>query len=78
MKELDNIIECPHCNLKTIIIAINCGIFRCGILKANYEQINPHLSKIECDELKANDLIYGCGKPYRVSDNNIAIQCDYI
>ena len=73
--------QCPHCNDYLIIEQINCAIFRHGVYKLNNQQINPHLSKNECDNLKQKDLIYGCGKPFMVKniDNNwIAIICDYI
>lgn len=42
----------PDCNIGVEIIEINCAIFRCGIYKNNGTQINPHLSKEECDKLK--------------------------
>jgi DNA-directed RNA polymerase subunit RPC12/RpoP len=74
-------IECPHCQQKIWIEELNCGIFRCGVLKENGEQIPPHASKEECDNYINNNLIIGCGKPFMVSQNNneyIAIVCDYI
>jgi len=40
--------ECPRGGISIEIEQINCGIFRCGILKSNNEQIPPHLSKEEC------------------------------
>ena len=72
------IINCPHCNQLIIIAELNCKIFRCGIYKNNFEQIDPHLNKIKCDELKNNDLIYGCGKPFQIDENNKVIICEYI
>ena len=57
---------------------MNCKIFRCGIYKSNGQQINPHLNKSICDELAANDLIYGCGKPFLIDNNNNALICEYI
>ena len=59
-------IECPHCNGQIIVSLneLNCKIFRHGIYKHNYEQINPHLNKQECDRLVENNLIFGCGKPF--------------
>lgn len=62
MKEKNFEVKCPHCNEYVIIEEINCAIFRHGILKKNMNQINQHLSKLECDKLKEKDLIYGCGK----------------
>lgn len=74
-------IQCPHCEEFVIIEQINCAIFRHGVLKTTLTQINPHLEKNFCDKLKEFDLIYGCGKPFKViwKDNDlVAIECDYI
>ena len=74
-------VQCPHCNNYILIEQVNCAIFRHGIFKENMIQIDPHLSKLECDRLIKNNLIYGCGKPFRIEKiNNIwlAIDCDYI
>jgi hypothetical protein len=83
---------CPYedCNISIEIIEINCAIFRCGIYKNNGTQINPHLSKEECDKLKKNDEIWGCGRPFKLcqeskesndsseSKDIKIIPCDYI
>ena len=61
---------CPHCGTIIEIISFNCEIFRCGIIKANNTQIDPHLSKEKCDELIKNDAIHGCGKPFRIKKVN--------
>jgi len=74
------ILVCPHCNQFIIIEQVNCGIFRHGIYK-NGEPLPPHESKETCDNVLKNQLIYGCGKPFRVilHDNKFEIQiCDYI
>jgi len=74
-------INCPQCGITIEILALNCQIFRCGVLKSNGTQINPHLNKIECVDLKEKDLIYGCGAPFWVSlinDTYEASLCDYI
>lgn len=79
-EELKIVIECPHCLNLIFIDQINCAIFRHGVLKSNNEQINPHLSKVECDILIEKDLIYGCGKPFeiiKIEDNYIGQICDY-
>lgn len=78
-----NVFNCPHCNLKILIYynELNCCIFRHGIEKSTNNQINPHLCKEQCDYLKTNDLIFGCGKPFRIikKNNNYEIEkCDYI
>lgn len=75
------LIICPHCNKYIEIIEINCGIFRHGTYKSNNEQIDPHLKKEECDNLIKNDLIYGCGKPFKIIEKNNKLEviiCDYI
>ena len=71
------IVKCPNCHILILIEEINCNIFRCGIYKCNLQPIPPHSSKeiIEC--LLKNDLIYGCGSPFTIKNNN-AIICAYI
>ncbi len=61
-------VECPHCSQMIEIIELNCRIFRCGIFKSNYKQIDPHLSKSDCMRLVADNCIFGCGKPFRILD----------
>lgn len=75
--------SCPHCNMYIQVSKkqFNCKIFRCGIFKKNYKQINPHMKKNKCDYLVENNLIYGCGKPFKIINNDksfITIKCDYI
>ena len=73
------VVKCPHCGILVEIIELNCRIFRCGIYKYNYSQINPHLPKKECDELISNEAIYGCGKPFMITEGcSTPIPCDYI
>jgi hypothetical protein len=77
------VVTCPHCNQEILIMKkeFNCKIFRHGVYKKNLKQLDPHLNKIDCDRLKKEDLIYGCGKPFRLveSNKNISAQiCDYI
>ena len=76
------LINCPHCNQLIEIIELNCCIFRCGITKNTFQQIDPHLSKNECMRLIKDELIYGCGKPFKVqlSKNGtiLCVQCEYI
>lgn len=78
-KEL--ILICPHCNDLVVIEQINCAIFRHGILKKNGKQINPHSPKDICDYYINNNLIYGCGKPFKIITINNILKteiCDYI
>jgi hypothetical protein len=71
------LVLCPHCGQMADIIELNCAIFRCGIYKLTFLQISPHLPKDECDRLAANQLIYGCGKPFMVVHGK-AMLCSYI
>jgi len=75
---MNKIISCPYpdCNISIEIIEINCAIFRCGICK-NGKQIEPHLPKEECDKLKKNNEIWGCGRPFQYIDGRL-VQCGYI
>jgi hypothetical protein len=75
---MENIIQCPHCAQHIEIIELNCRIFRCGVLKQNNMQIDAHLNEIECNRLKKNDLIYGCGKPFKILEDNTVVICEYI
>ena len=72
------LIECPHCKIMIEIIELRCKIFRCGILRNTFIQINPHLSEIQCNNLMKNDEIYGCSKPFLINENNVVEKCDYI
>ncbi len=78
---MDNIIECPHCHEYVIIKELNCAIFRHGVYKNTYNQVDPHASKELCDKLFEENIIYGCGKPFKIvieNDKYNAIICDYI
>ena len=77
------IVNCPHCKEYVLVYLkeFNCKIFRHGTLKKTLKQIEPHLSKEKCDLLKSKDLIYGCGKPFKLvkkEGKTIAVICDYI
>ena len=80
---MNEFFTCPHCKMYIQVYKkdFNCKIFRCGIYKKNYKQIDPHMKKEECDKLFKNELIYGCGKPFKIilKKNGIeVIKCDYI
>jgi hypothetical protein len=80
-KKEEPILKCPHCDEYIIIEKLNCGIFRHGQLISNGKQIEPHAPKNICDYYILNNLIYGCGKPFRILliDNKFVIEiCDYI
>lgn len=71
-------IQCPHCDEWIWIEQFNCRIFRHGVFKNNYQQIPPHASKQECDDWSRQELIYGCGKPFRIEEDGRVVICDYI
>jgi hypothetical protein len=77
------VVKCPNCDYIFFIEAINCAIFRCAVYKETMQQLNPHAPKEICDDLKERDLIYGCGKPFKVVwdstlDKFHAVHCEYI
>lgn len=75
------ILKCPHCDQPIIIEKINCAIFRHGTLKSNLKQIDPHSVKELCDYYVTNNLIYGCGKPFKIifKENKFKAEvCSYI
>jgi hypothetical protein len=71
--------HCPYsdCNIAIEVAEINCAIFRCGIYKHSGKQIDPHLSKEECDRIKKEDKIWGCGRPFKLVNGKL-IECNYI
>ena len=81
--ETEFVVECPHCHTQIWIAQVNCAIFRHGILKSTGHQIPPHTSKNICDDLLHQNLIWGCGKPFRLFKDDktqmyYAEKCDYI
>ena len=80
-EKLNLVIQCPHCNDPILIDQLNCKIFRHGVMKNDGKQINPHATKLECENYITNDLIYGCGKPFIIIEleNEYKVEiCDYI
>jgi hypothetical protein len=76
------ILTCPHCNDYILIEKLNCKIFRHGVFISSNKQIDPHSSKELCNFLTKENLIYGCGKPFKVIEMNDGSWnteiCDYI
>lgn len=70
------IVNCPHCDISIQILELNCKIFRCGVYKENMKQIDPHMSKENIEKIK--DKIYGCGKPFKINEQNKPEKCGYI
>ena len=81
---MDNLIlKCPHCHDYVLIYKkeFNCKIFRHAYYRDSYKQIDPHMKKEICKKLLKEDLIYGCGKPFKLIELNneyILEKCDYI
>jgi hypothetical protein len=77
----EKVVMCPHCNEAVLIYELNCCIFRHGSFKQTFTQMDPHCPKEECDRLVQLGLIYGCGKPFIVTEKDgllVADICDYI
>lgn len=79
------VFSCPWCEnkIQVKISEINCSIFRHAVMKNTGNQVNPHASKEECENLVISDMIYGCGKPFMLfkngnSDTLEAKICDYL
>jgi hypothetical protein len=78
------VVSCPYCDEFILIYEkdTNCLVFRHGIYKNSFRQIDPHLSKPECERLVSNDLIYGCAGPFMIhmetGNHWVARKCGYI
>lgn len=78
------IFECPHCDqlIQVMENQTACCIFRHGYMKDNNTQMNPHSPKELCDMLAKEDKIYGCGKPFKLINENGKFKfveiCNYI
>ena len=57
------IFNCPYDDCGRLIMVLNieicCKIFRC------HPKLNPHASKIECDEMLKNNN-WGCCRPFKI------------
>jgi GABA(A) receptor-associated protein len=77
------IFKCPHCSMMVIVhdSETNCCIFRYGVFKDTFKQMDPHTRKEDCDRLASEGRIYGCGKPFKMEYNKFGyyvIKCGYI
>ena len=65
------VLNCPRCEIGIEISAseLNCKIFRCGVYKHTYQQINPHSSLEECELLVRQNKIFGCGYAFEIIEN---------
>lgn len=84
---MNHFFECPHCRglINVNENDFNCKIFRHGIYKHNFKQIDPHLEKKTCDHLLQAGKIWGCAKPFKIKQihsNNgnqyVSEPCNYI
>lgn len=71
------VLSCPHCHGGFIVERIQCGIFRHAILKSNGALVDPHASQAALEQLINQNLLLGCGKPFRYAGGKPEI-CDYI
>lgn len=57
------IFECPACQclIQVEKDQVNCQIFRHGVYKQSFQQINPHEEKDP-----SNEIIHGCGKQFQM------------
>jgi hypothetical protein len=67
---------CPNCYQRIHVESIQSGLFRCGVMKSTMVQIDPHLSEEECERLVSEDLIHGCGRPFRYEEGCLLF-CDF-
>ena len=74
---------CPHCFEPFVVhnTELNCRIIRHFVFR-NFEQLDPHASKEECDRVVREQLGFGCALPVElIADMNgkwSACICDYI
>lgn len=68
----DLIFSCPHCQGSILVYRqdLHCRIFRHGVYRTTGEPIPPHAPKEYCEQLVLQDMIYGCGKPFQVIQQN--------
>lgn len=77
----EEIYICPNCNEYIYINLkdLNCRIFRHASYKKNINILyNPHATKLEIEKDLLENKIYGCGKPFRITQDGKCIICDYI
>ena len=64
--------SCPYCHEMIYIeeCDMNCRLFCHALYKNSYQQVNPHISIDEINNLINNNLIIGCGKTFTININN--------
>jgi len=66
--------DCPWCGIGIEIAEVNCAIFRCGMMKATGQQINPHMSREEVAQIIGQ--IWGCGNPFKYINGRL-VKCGW-
>lgn len=55
--------SCPHCDrmIQVQETEVFCRMFVCGVYKGTNQQVNPHISEMEANQLKSKpDEVVGC------------------
>lgn len=74
--------KCPYCDDYFTVDQMNCKIFRHAYYKTDNKQFHvnkslpPHLSKQECDKLRRDGKILGCGGAIEYVDGKF-VRCSY-
>ena len=70
---------CPHCNTMCQVHKkdIRCTIFRHAVYKKNLSFVDPHATETQCSKWIEDDVVYGCGKPFKFDGESIE-KCGYI
>ncbi len=73
---------CPHCGAEFVVQRneLNCRIIRHFVFK-DFQQLNPHAPREECERVVRENLGYGCAKPVELVQEScqwIARASDYV
>jgi hypothetical protein len=69
MDVVKTFVICPHCGGGVVVEELNCAIFRHAAFRSNGEQIPPHSTQQSIETWRMNNLIMGCGGPFKVVKN---------
>jgi hypothetical protein len=67
-----SVVECPHCR-NLLFLHVKPGqtlVFRHGILKENFNLVDPNVTNEECQLLLQNKKVIGCCKLFCVHISN--------
>jgi hypothetical protein len=75
MTDVPNTMECPYCSVAIQLVAVNCGILRCGLYQlknGKIRQLPKHGSKEKIDRIKEKyGILYGCGNPIKYENKTL-------